>query len=535
MLAKLTSLFPSTFRFCSYSFFWLVAGIGSGACAAAGENLRTVFVNVNGVAMQAELIDNNALLEKLARPVDVGNARFYAGRLRGYPGSAVRVSKIDGRWRGIVVLDGEMYRIGQRSGALAGVEGLPSERIDYGQAERQLCGAKRAHDGHRSARTGAMAQPLAALQAADMFANRIAEAPASTAEAPVNVGEAPLSLAMLQAESPVFTVTSAATIGSPLCANPIDGVCLLPEIEFAYDLSYQNLPANGQTPMQRALLEINELELFLQRSFNFRFSRLSVTMLNAAQDALVGGTDNAADLLDQLRRLRGSGQLGFLQKPRSIFHFVTGRDFPSTAAEGNIVGLAYLDQVCAGSGLNTGLTDAGDTPVVSLVMAHEIGHNLGALHDDETTNGCASNQYVMSGSIGAASAGMTDYSSCSVRDMEAAISANLSTSCFSFPVDVSITGDEGNPVQPPLSTPFESNFEVLRNDGHVAVNRLRIEGSINDATQGYFTTATAAGQDCSVSSSGSSFYCEVSFPAMSNTVSVGSYAYASASELAIQV
>ncbi|MGB5326402.1 MAG: M12 family metallo-peptidase [Pseudomonadales bacterium] len=463
-------------------------------------------LNIEGVVHVARLHASDLLTRRLRAQRSsrqqitdaVGSIQLYRGEIAGFPGSTLRMAESNGHWRGLALFQGKTYRLNADESAL---REIPLRALREDDLRGRSCGLQ------------------------DRGEQVVTLAPTATAAAPSS------ETAWLDATAPGSF--SSASTSAAYCSNPIDGVCLLPEIEFAYDISYQNLPGGGLSAMQRALSEINELEMFFERAFNFRFTRVSITMLNAAQDALVGDSDNANTLLDRLRVLRGSGQLDFLQNPRSIFHFVTGRDFPATPAQGNIVGLAYLSQVCAGSGLNTGLTDAGDTPVVSLVMAHEIGHNLGAMHDDPADNGCAANQFVMSGSIGSASASISDFSSCSVAEINAEVEASLSTSCFDFPVDVSIVEAAGNPDEPPAETPFGTVVEVIRDDGYLPVDALRIEAIVDTPANGYFTAASVAGGSCSVFADTVS--CLVSNPAASIDLTLTSYVEAGAEEFTLSV
>ena len=76
---------------------------------------------------------------------------------------------------------------------------------------------------------------------------------------------------------------------------------------------------------------------------------------------------------------------------------------------------------------------------------------------------------------------------------------------------------------------------MLRNDGHVEVNQLRIVGTVGDTTQGYFTAASVGGRSCSVSSGGGTFVCEIGNPSLSSTVTVSSYVFDGASEFSMQL
>ena len=484
--------------FVSTVFILLVSSLTHNSYAQSGHesNSRHLSFKVNGFSLLAELHKNTQLLEKISVPVKNSEQLHYKGQLTGYPNSSVRVSYSNDHWQGVLLLEDELYIVdASHNSIVSGSEGL-----------RTYPAAK--NDKLKNCASGIIRKPffhsenVLSLSQADI----------------VNVDS---NLSTNEPITSNFTTASASV--ADVCANQINGVCLLPEIELAYDLSYQNLPGS-ESPMQRALRELNEMELFFQNGLGYQFSRISLTMLNSAQDELIGSSDDPNDLLDRLRILRGSNRLDFLQQSRSIFHLVTGRDF--SGIDDNVVGIAYPGQVCETFGLNTGLTDAGDTSLVSLVMAHEIGHNLGADHDSTETNGCAENQNVMSANIGFQASGFTGFSSCSIEAINQNVADNLSGLCFNFPIDIGLTASLDNPVSPDRVTPFDLVYNVNTQDGYIPVSSLNINGVIGNGDEGRFVSANVEGGVCTTTSS--SYNCTVNNPlrdlALTITVAINSKA-----------
>lgn len=93
---------------------------------------------------------------------------------------------------------------------------------------------------------------------------------------------------------------------------------------------------------------------------------------------------NAEELLRQVAETR---RLAPVSQRLALTHLMTGRELDDTT-----VGIAYLDAICSGS--SASLTEARfgklSSVLVSLVAAHEIGHNFGAPHDGESGKACAS-------------------------------------------------------------------------------------------------------------------------------------------------
>lgn len=448
------------------------------ALPTVNPSYSNLWLAIDGVAYEASLSENsylteNRVLRGVPQSTSENSALHFKGKILGFSESAVRISYSQGYWRGLVILNGVLYRVDHRLNAESNsFNPVPANRVELPTEEQQLCGAPQ----HTSTQILANASIL--------------KLPSES-----------VGLETAEFEPPVISFSVA---GAADCPDPVDGICLLPELEIAYDLSYQAINSAGETVLDRATRELNELDLFFERSFDYRFSRVTMTFLNAAQDAVFSSHESAGDLLDALRIARARAELPFVQSSRSIFHFMTGRNFPLDDEGRNVVGIAYLDVFCTTFGLNTGLTDAGDAFLVSLVMAHEIGHNLGASHDEVTENGCSANTHVMTASIGPSAFSISGFSSCSIGAIQpnvvTTISSGIWPQCIDFPVDFSITEASGNISSPPRGESFTSGFLIEKQSGSVGATRLQIDGLISDATKGQWDSISIASGNCSFTS-----------------------------------
>ncbi len=124
-------------------------------------------------------------------------------------------------------------------------------------------------------------------------------------------------------------------------------------------------------------------------------------------DAGLTSTD-AGTLLGQLSSLTSTGAV---TNP-GLVHLLTGRNL-----NGSTVGIAYVGVLCNtrfGVGLSQMLS--GSLAATTVLVAHEIGHNFAAPHDDQTGSVCASTPggYIMSPWLDASA---TQFSACSLDQM----------------------------------------------------------------------------------------------------------------------
>lgn len=90
-----------------------------------------------------------------------------------------------------------------------------------------------------------------------------------------------------------------------------------------------------------------------------------------------------------------------------LTHLFTGKNL-----DGSVIGIAYLSTVCGNFGV--GVTQRFGS-LTALVAAHEVAHNLGSPHDNESGSACAStpNGFLMNPGIN----GSDQFSSCSIAQM----------------------------------------------------------------------------------------------------------------------
>lgn len=169
-----------------------------------------------------------------------------------------------------------------------------------------------------------------------------------------------------------------------------------------------------------------------------------------------------ATLLDSVRNYRIANQLDL-----GLTHLITGRNLASMTA-----GLAYVGQpgvsgVCTDTG--AALTERGSSTFFSaLLIAHEIGHNMGAGHDGEPNTGCETvpETYLMAPVIN----GNDEFSQCSIDIIKALTS---SANCINEIPDVDLVlnpPDAGTEIEAPLGGEFELVFDIFNAGSDAAGN-----------------------------------------------------------------
>lgn len=175
----------------------------------------------------------------------------------------------------------------------------------------------------------------------------------------------------------------------------------------------------------------------------------------------LSATTAASSLLDELGDLRKRSPNLY---SRGLTHLFTGRDL-----DGAMVGIAFVDSLCHRE-FGAGLSEANGRSSVwteSLIAAHEIGHNFGAVHDGAADEACAAtpdNQFLMASAIN----GNPQFSACSlslIRPKAAAASCITSLS----PADIFVPANLGV-VQRPVGRAFDWELTVTNSGGLTTAN-----------------------------------------------------------------
>ncbi|WP_404364755.1 M12 family metallo-peptidase [Marinobacter sp.] len=419
------------------------------AAPAAAESTQPETIWIDGHAWDAELQPNTAVNTSMGDHAPLLRGSHYKGHFPDDPDSWVRLSRIDDTWEGLAFLFGRLHALG----------GEPEQQqvstLNFSQMETPQCGLDHAHTS------------------ADITTESL------------------VSAAMVQAVSVTYDT---------LCAETVDGTCLMLELELAFDQEFQtDYPDSFQ---DRAAGIINMVEGFYASQFGIIFDTLSLTFLDT--EVFTESTD-AASLLGDIRNKRADNRIGFLKSQYSLFHLVSGRSF-----DGSTAGLAYLRTVCDGNGYGTGITQAFSSDVTtSIVVAHELGHNLGAGHDGPDYNECSTG-FIMAPFVDTSA---ESFSSCSFESVTSRISSLSSAAqCFNFPADAGLSSSGTNPDSVFQGESFTTSYGVDYREASESADRLLLEGRVS-ADEGRLEAVTLDGVPCLVEGEGTRYSCGDLVPA----------------------
>ena len=451
-------------------------------CATASASEKITFpINVQGLEYQI-VVSENAHLSNKVSGVDVAQTgKHYIGNVKDQEQSWVRASLIDGRWQGVVSIHNAMHMFEHTDTSVVGAESAMAVMESTPMAEVEgLAGTCGSGDGSHGM--------------LDHIGKRAAMAG--------------------------FSSTSSALLPAPatfaqFCSQEVNGICVIAELEIAFDLVFQSVfgvQANAQ-----ALAILNIVDGHYLNDLKISIDAITVEMLaNDLFDTSVAASPvlDAGVLLTNIETKKNNAEIPFIKNNSALTHLVTGRDF-----NGGTLGVAYLGSVCQANGFSTGTSSiffnnptTPNIPLTAIVVAHELAHNLGSDHDGPGANVlCPSSTFIMSPVINPAF-NLTNFSSCSAADIESTLSNLVNPElCLDFPADVLITENAGNSGALDANLEFLSSYTATLRNGFIAIDRVDITGSINLA-EGMFINVTANGNTCVISGGGSGYSCTVMNP-----------------------
>jgi hypothetical protein len=265
------------------------------------------------------------------------------------------------------------------------------------------------------------------------------------------------------------------------------GATLKLDLAILSDSAFLARYASKQEARDALLLRLNNIDGIYSAQLGIEIQAPTLLVDDATSDHLSAEADPSKLLAELANVRRNNIEL----RSRGLMHLFTGRDL-----QGTTVGIAYVDALCDQK-YGVGLTQVGDTGawIDSLIAAHEIGHNFGAVHDGETGKACASTPsgvYLMSPAV----SGNEAFSPCSLSLIRPKIQAATCISALA-PANVSVRADLGDAHQA-VDTAFDWQLAVVNQGGLAAISThvqisLPAALTINDASVADGTCTSGAG------------------------------------------
>lgn len=188
-------------------------------------------------------------------------------------------------------------------------------------------------------------------------------------------------------------------------------------VDSRYDAYY-----DGQG-LSTAINAIHSVDGLYQEQFGLAIQLNSAVLLNEANDPFRSYNGNIEEVLRAFRHYS-------LENKETYQNQTAVHLFSGTSDSDNIIGLSWINTACRTDGYNASVSTPFSEQM--LLAAHELAHNLGAIHDNEKSCDIEYNQ-VMWPNISSATA--SRFSDCS----KAAVIPKLNASCNLDNIDIGIS------------------------------------------------------------------------------------------------
>lgn len=178
----------------------------------------------------------------------------------------------------------------------------------------------------------------------------------------------------------------------------------------------------GGKGLSKALSTINSVDGLFQEQFGLAIQLESTTLLTAENDPFLSFDGSIETVLREFRAYTLDNTE--ISKNAGVLHLFTG-----SYDANKIIGLSWINTVCRTDGYNVSVSSPFAQQM--LLAAHEIGHNLGAVHDDSSSCEVEQNK-VMWPNISDSTT--SNFSDCSKQ----AILPKMSSSCNLDNIDMAL-------------------------------------------------------------------------------------------------
>ena len=223
------------------------------------------------------------------------------------------------------------------------------------------------------------------------------------------------------------------------------------------DVEFSTIQQNFGTSTSAAVIaRINVVDGIFSEQVGVQISLVDV------QELSNNGTLTSTDALTLLQQFGAFTSSGGFSHP-GVAHLFTGKNL-----NGGTVGIAYVGALC-NSRFGIGVNEViGGGTARALVVAHELGHNFGAPHDNESGSACASTpgNFIMNPFIN----GSDQFSPCSVTEMQPEINSASCITVINFDQSDLQVNIPNTTVESDIGAAFGYTVNVQNNGPNTATN-----------------------------------------------------------------
>lgn len=221
------------------------------------------------------------------------------------------------------------------------------------------------------------------------------------------------SCGVTESDGPPTAMSLYKALGAELA--PLAAIAVDRQLDVAMVADYELFQEWGPATVDFLVARMNVVDGIYAAQVGIRIHVGSAQVLESPRQPFTATA--APDLLQQLAGFRRTTSAA---QRLGLTHLMTGRELDDTT-----VGIAYLDTICSLQSASLTEARAGklSAALISLIAAHEIGHNFGAPHDGEAGKACATtnpNTYLMAPTLSTAN---TQFSSCSLAEISRRVAA----------------------------------------------------------------------------------------------------------------
>ncbi len=461
---------------------FLLAALAFAPTALLADSKQLV-VLIQGTQFTLELTQNTLLkkVEIIHLPAVEESAYFFEGKVKNVPNSWVRASLVNNQWAGIISASSALYQFNF-----------------HAAAAKQVTTEDNADSEEKNFPPEQSAFPIEKKKINSLFTHgSFIDAIPLTQNSGGNGTVAVRSADIVGVKR---TVAASSSVGNELVRLDLELFLDHYFIDYATSL--------GLTPTTTAMQMANIVDGIYRADLGIRLNLAGISSDTNGASPILSETNNADQLLNDMESKKNANQL-FSQGDAKIGHLITSRsrdDGLSQGGSSGIVGLSFsrgtineAPVLCSSSTLglslaylpdNSGASDLA--PLTALTMAHEIAHNLGAIHDGTvatgyTTNTCDPNNYIMSAHENSA----THFSSCTKQEVynelvrvRKSISLGQVQNCLTDLVDLDVSAS--NSYLAYQSVNARNTREVtLINRSDVGASQIVFTGTLSNSSAKY--------------------------------------------------